>query len=337
MLHVASPIFEFSRETRRAYVNISASVSSMSSTFFTTNDGDVVLRAGLEPDSKHDFRVHKFILSLASPVFKDMFAFPQPPNQTSSEGHQLPVIDVPERPVVVDALLRLIYPGVEPPKIADLPTLTALLSAADKYNITSIYPVFRATLKTFLRYDPFRAYIVACRFGFSEEAKEAAKVGNTQCVTGRNLEEDVQHISSTDLLRWFTFVQEREKEGRSKIEKFLNWRDLGDDAVCDHGQIGKDFYYRLEKAVEEAFVKNPCMEGHDLFAVLDKVPDPPFGCEPSPDAESGEYYYDDICDMEAFNCPLQPMSIRSNLRRTAEILGNINCRMLGEMFGKRGS
>ena len=65
----------------------------MSPTFLTTTDGDIVLRAGPEPDSKHDFRVHKFILSLASPVFKDMLAFPPPPDQTSNE-HQLPVVDV---------------------------------------------------------------------------------------------------------------------------------------------------------------------------------------------------------------------------------------------------
>ena len=35
--------------------------------------------------------------------------------------------------------------NVEPPKISDLPTPSALLSAADKYNITSICPILRIT------------------------------------------------------------------------------------------------------------------------------------------------------------------------------------------------
>ena len=112
----------------------------MSSTFFTTDDGDVILRAGLEPGSRLDFRVHRLILSLASPVFKDMFTFPQPPAQNQSEEHQLPIVDVPDPPPVLDTVLRFIYPGVAPPKIANLSALSAALSAADKYNITSIYP-----------------------------------------------------------------------------------------------------------------------------------------------------------------------------------------------------
>ena len=100
--------------------------------FFTTDDGDIILRAGTEPDSKHDFRAHKLILSLASPVFKDMFAFPQPPSQISNEPHQLHVIDVLDPPEVLDLVLRFVYPGVEPPKITDLSVLSTLLSATDK-------------------------------------------------------------------------------------------------------------------------------------------------------------------------------------------------------------
>jgi len=87
---------------------------------FITTDGDVVLRAGSEPDSKHDFRVHKLILSL--PVFKDMLTFPQPHNQTLNEP-QLPIVNIMEPPEVIDTILRLVYPGVEPPKIAGISSM----------------------------------------------------------------------------------------------------------------------------------------------------------------------------------------------------------------------
>ena len=306
----------------------------MSSAFFTTNDGDIILRAGPDLDSKHDFCVHKLILSLASPVFKDMFTFPQPPDQALGEGHRLPIVDIPESPKVIDTILRLIYPGVEPPKIANVPTLTALLSAADKYNITSIYPVLRDALEARLsRHSSFEVYVVACRFGFPEVAKAAARVGNTQSVIEGSLEEEVRHVSGVDVFRWVKFVQDREREGRSKIKELLDWWQLDYAADCNHGETGKEFYFRLEKAVEEVFVENPCVGSNDLFALLYKVPDPPLGCGPSPYTESGEHYYD-ACVMEAFNCPLRPMSIRGNLTGIVEELTRINRTMLERAFGK---
>jgi len=303
----------------------------MSPTFFATDDGDVILRAGLEPDSKHDFRVHKLILSLASPLFKDMFTLPQPPDQTLSEEHQLPVVDIPEPPEVVDAILRLIYPGVEPQRTFSLSTLTTLLSAADKYNIASINPALKDALKISCGLLPFKVYTLACRFGFSEEAREAAKVGNTQSVTSGCFDEEVRHISSTDVFRWVRFVQDREREGRSKIGESLAWWAMYSLADCDHGEIGKDFYYRLERAVEKAFVENPCVSSKDLFAILDKVPDPPLGC--APDSESAEYHIEGPA-LDAFNCPVRPMSIRRKLAKLADKLSALNCRMLDETFGK---
>jgi hypothetical protein len=149
---------------------------SISSTLFTTDSEDVIVRAGQEPGPKHDFRIHKFVLSLASPVFKDMFTFPQPPDQGHSEQSELPVVDVPDAPEVMDIILRFVYPGVEPPKFTDARLLSILLSAADKYQITSMWPVLRESLKSFIQAEPFRVYITACRFGFLEEAKAAAKV-----------------------------------------------------------------------------------------------------------------------------------------------------------------
>ena len=303
----------------------------MSFTFFTTSDGDVILRAGPESDSNHDFRVHKFILSLASSVFKDMFAFPQPPDQNRSEEHQLPIIDIPDPPAVLDTILRLIYPGVEPPKIVDLPFLSALLSAADKYNIVAIYPVFRDALRT-LPGNPFKKYVIACRFGFAEEAEDAAEAGNSWSVTSEKFDEEIRQISSTDLFRWFWFIQEREGQGRTMIEESLNRWEAESDSDCTHKGDGAEFYYRLEKEVRYAFVCNPRLGSKDLFALLDKVPDPPLGCEPPPDVKSGESYHD--CYAEVFRCPLRPMTIRHKLMGIAHGLDEINRYLLEKAFEK---
>ena len=315
--------------------------------FFTTDDGDVVLRVGTEPGSKHDFRVHKVILSLASPVFKDTFTFPQPPGQTLYEQHQLPVVEVLDPPEVMDTILRLIYPGVEPPKITELPTLSALFLIADKYNITSIYPTLREILKTFLPgrylpdYDlpghyiaghPLWVYIIACRFGFSEEAKEAAKATRPDSFVSSDDHVDLCHISSTDLFRLIQFVQERERNGRRKIKMLLDPMDMEQDTSCGHGgEDAQDYYLRLEREVENAFVADPCVGPKDLFEVLDRVPDPPPGCKPRP--KPAEWYYGDG-DEDAFDCPLRPMTIRRRLVEIAENLYRDNDVMLRKFFGK---
>lgn len=305
----------------------------MSPTFFTTDDGDIILRAGTESDPKYDFRVHKLILSLASPVFKDMFAVPQPPDQTLNEQHQIPVVDVPDPPEVLDTMLRFIYPGVELPKVASVSALGALFSVADKYNIASVYSFLKESLKTFLPAEPFAVYAAACRFGFMEVAREAAKTGNTRCIIYGNYDKEVQHVSSADLFRWMRFVQEREELGRRRIEAALEWWFMSDGADCDHEEGGRQFYFRLEKAVVDAFASNPCVGRKDLLDVLDTVPDPPLGCKPSPDSESADFYRGGGGEY-VFNCPLQPMSIRNYLAEIAQDLDDVNRTMLDKAFGK---
>ena len=89
------------------------------------------------------------------------------------------------------------------------------------------------------------------------------------------------------------------------------------------------------ESVEGAFIENPCVGSKDLFAVLDKVPDPPPGCRLPPDAESGEFYRHASAE-GAFGCPLQPMTIRRKLAELAERLDSLNRRTLEEAF-ERGS
>lgn len=306
----------------------------MTSTFFTTDDGDVILRAGSEPGPKYDFRVHKFILSLASPIFKDIFALPQPPTNTSSEQHQPPVIDIQEPPEVLDIILRFVYPGVELPKIGDQSTIITLLSAADKYNIASMYPTLRENLKASLspRGGGFLAYVAACRFGFPEVIKEAARVSTTRSLTYARNPEDVQQISSADLLRLVQFVITRESEGLSRIAEILDQPYLEDITKCSHsGEDAQDYYFHLEKEVGRAFVDDPCIGSRDLFALLDRINDPPTGCDPPP--KSAEWYFEGG-DENAFGCPLQPMTIRRRLSEIAEILAHTNKEMLKKFFGQ---
>ena len=304
----------------------------MSSTFFTTTDGDIILRAGPKPYSKHDFRVHKFILSLASPVFKDMFAFPQPPDQILDEEHQLPIVDILDPSDILDTILRLIYPGVEPPSITVLSTLHALFSTADKYNIASICPVLREQLKVLLPDNPLTAYIIARQFGFLQEAREAAKVLAPANFVFNSPPEALQYISTTDLYRLFQFLERREHFGIHMIQDALGSEYL-DFVKCTHGVGGKEYYFRLQKAVEGEFAMDPSVGPKDLLTVLDKIPDPPPGCKAPP--MSADWYLEGSNE-DAFHCPLQPMTIRKNLADLAEALAAHNIEELNQLFGKDG-
>lgn len=71
--------------------------------FDNSPTADIILRSS--GPKFVEFRTHRTILSIASPVFETMFSLPQPRVDKS-----LPVCDLSEDANTIDALLRLIYP-----------------------------------------------------------------------------------------------------------------------------------------------------------------------------------------------------------------------------------
>ncbi|KAH8110821.1 hypothetical protein DFH11DRAFT_1618922 [Phellopilus nigrolimitatus] len=105
---------------------------------FSSDDAhgaDVILRSS----DGFDFHVIKAILSVASPIFKDMFSLPQPIpiSSLSNEHHSdLAIVDLSESGVVLDALLRDIYPVVSLiPDLKDVQLMIGILLSARKYNM----------------------------------------------------------------------------------------------------------------------------------------------------------------------------------------------------------
>ena len=172
---------------------------------FDAEDADLILRAA---DCK-EFRVHRCILSIASPVFRDMFAFPQPHDPTHQ---QLPHVDLPETAVTLDILLRYIYP-IPSPKIEDFTILSNLLVSAEKYGAEGVTSRLRTILISshFLDLDPLRVYAIACRWSFFEEAKFASTltVYVDLAKQGEGCTEDMKYMSGLDYHRLLVLQRAR--------------------------------------------------------------------------------------------------------------------------------
>jgi len=131
-------------------------------------DADAILRSS---DGK-DLRVHKVILSLSSPVFRDMFSLPQP---TESAPSHIPVVDVPESSNVLTPFIQFLYPFSQP-KVSDVAMWEDLYTIADKYDTGVVMELLREALITqFLEKSPFRVYALASRWGLEGEADIASK------------------------------------------------------------------------------------------------------------------------------------------------------------------
>jgi len=170
---------------------------------FDAEDADLILRAA----DCGEFRVHRCILSVASPVFRDMFTFPQP----LDAADHLPHVDLQESTTTLDILLRYIYP-IPSPKIENFTTLTNVLASAEKYGAEGVTSRLRTILSSqFLDLDPLRVYAIACRWSFLEEAKLASTrtVYVDLAKQGEGCTEDMKYMSGLDYHRLLVLQQAR--------------------------------------------------------------------------------------------------------------------------------
>jgi hypothetical protein len=143
---------------------------------FDDANADIILRScdGVQ------FRMYMLFLSLASPIFKDMLAIPQPPTPSGSASRDLPVVDLAESSTTIQNFLSLSYPTLCPPGVPDtwpLSEVADLIQAVMKYEIRGIQKAALQLLvqPRFLNTEPLRVYAIACRFRVEKEARLAAK------------------------------------------------------------------------------------------------------------------------------------------------------------------
>ncbi|KAG2075608.1 hypothetical protein BDR04DRAFT_1133244 [Suillus decipiens] len=119
-----------------------------------------------------DFHVFKLILSLMSPVFKDMITLPQ--NESQPGVSSVPIITVTESSTILESLLLLCYPATTP-TFGSLDDANMVMKAARKYDMqAALTRVADLAMAQFLPNHFLELYALSCRFGWPHHAQTAA-------------------------------------------------------------------------------------------------------------------------------------------------------------------
>jgi hypothetical protein len=125
-----------------------------------------------------NFRVHKQILAVASPFFRDLLSLPQPSDGESVDG--IPVVKVPEDAELLNSLVSMLYP-VHPVIPDSYDKVLYLLAACQKYDMDHVQSAIRAEVHRGVFPAPsgsevFGAYAIASDKGLIPEMENAARL-----------------------------------------------------------------------------------------------------------------------------------------------------------------
>jgi hypothetical protein len=166
-------------------------------------DANIILRSS----DKANFRVHKSVLAISSPFFKDLLSLPQPPGDELVDG--LPVVTLSEDAGLLNSLISLLYP-ISPVIPSSYEKVFALLAACQKYDMESVQSNIRTAIKhgTFPapeKSEGFSAYAMANSMGLVPEMENAAQLTLGQPMTFESLGEGLRSFKGgalCDLIRY---------------------------------------------------------------------------------------------------------------------------------------
>ena len=164
-------------------------------------DANFILRSS----DQVNFRVHKSLLAMSSPFFKDILSLPQPPDNELVDG--LPVVQVPENADLLNSLVSLLYPT--PPVIPrSYKEVFALLAACQKYDMVLMQNDIREDFRYFPkpnRTEAFGAYAIASSMGLDPEMEDAADLTLPLQMSFESLGEELRLFTGSalrDLIRY---------------------------------------------------------------------------------------------------------------------------------------
>jgi len=238
----------------------------MAAEWQTLPGADVILRAS----GGKEFRAHKLILSLASPVFRDMFTVPQ---QLPTEPSQLPIVDVNDPPEVLEAFLRIIYP-TRGPLVDDIETSTSVLRLADKYDAGVVLDVYMDHLPSMSsNLLPIQVYAILCACGREEEAGAVARRISFASLKTLKSNPLLQLITGTHYQRLVSFVTARDEMMREIVERHrLRIQNDEWNYACPTEAAHELYSGTIVHSLQAAFEANPCIQVTEALGVVSSHP-----------------------------------------------------------------
>ncbi|KAH8985651.1 hypothetical protein EDB86DRAFT_2833065 [Lactarius hatsudake] len=166
-------------------------------------DANIIVRSS----NKVNFRVHKPVLAVSSPFFKDLLSLPQPLDDELIDG--LPVIQLSEDADLLNSLISLLYP-IPPVIPSSYEKVFALLAACQKYDMESVQSNIRDGIKLGrfpapVEAEAFRACAIAGSLGLDPELENAARLTLRYPMTFESLGEQLRSFNGRalyDLIRY---------------------------------------------------------------------------------------------------------------------------------------
>ncbi|KAK0487819.1 hypothetical protein IW261DRAFT_1328002 [Armillaria novae-zelandiae] len=165
-------------------------------TGYTFDGSDTTADVVLVSRDNMRFHAHKVNLSLASPVFKDMFLIAQPPADGS-----IPAILMDEDGQTIEKFLRFCYPTKDP-SFKDISEMYhVLVTMARKYLMEDVALRTRSELHWFCESGgrPLHVFAIAYAMGWKQEAAVAAEkaIERPLLMMSRNSTSSSHHVSYT--------------------------------------------------------------------------------------------------------------------------------------------
>lgn len=234
----------------------------------TLPGADVILRAS----GGKELHAHKLVLSLASPVFENMFSIPQP----ATESSQLPIIDVNDSPETLEQFLRVIYPVPNPP-IHNVELLASLLRLADKYDVKAIFSAHKIYFPTISAgLLPVHEYAILCVSGREKEAEAAARRVPFASLTSLDSSTLLDLMTTVQYHRLASFMVTRDQ----RMRQILNRRREGITGYCSgHANPTHRLYSSIIAAtLQAAFEADPCIQVTKALCLVLDAPIKPSPC-----------------------------------------------------------
>ena len=180
-----------------------------------------------------DFRVHRLILSMASPFFTNLLSLPQPSDGDSVDG--LPVVTFTEDAEVLNSLVSMLYP-VRPVIPDSYDKVLHLLAACQKYDMDPIQSSIRAEIRRDGSPAPvgaevFRAYAIASSKGLVPEMEKAARLTLDYPMTFKSIGEGLRFFEGSALRDLARFRRRSQDNIATCLRSFLQVNNSGPSNV----------------------------------------------------------------------------------------------------------